>query len=212
MRATALLELGAITADYVEAWSHLESSLALYRSAGDHWGTAQACYVLGESLANMPGYDARAQTLLAESLQLSQFLGDRRSTIGVLKNMGSFAILRGQHEKGEALLRESLASARALSDDVETLRCMHVLGHGIMLCGKYSEACSLAEEELQCSLKLGHRPMLAQAFALSATVHQASGRYVQACDHALVAIQLAEEVKELKLVSYQQPTRPGLRM
>ena len=79
---------------------------------------------------------------------------------------------------------------------------MHILAHGIMLCGKYGEAYALAEEELLCSRELGHRPMLAQAFALSATVHQASGRYMQACDHALVGIQLAEEVKDPRLVSY----------
>ena len=79
---------------------------------------------------------------------------------------------------------------------------MHVLGHGIMLCGKYDEAYALAEEELLRARELGHRPMLAQAFALSATAHQASGRYVQACDHAHVGIQLAEEVKDPRLVSY----------
>ena len=202
MRAAALLELGATTADYAEAWSYLESSMGLYRSAGDPWGKAQACFVLGESLSNMPGCDSRGQALLAESYQLFQSLGDRRSTIGVLKNMGFFAILRGEHQKGESLLRESHALARALPDDVETLRCMHILAHGLVLCGKYGEAYALAEDELLCSRELGHRPMLAQAFALSATVHQASGRYAQACDHALAGIQLAEEVKDPRLVSY----------
>ena len=202
MRAAALLELGATTADYAESWSYLESSMALYRSAGDQWGKAQACFVLGESLSNMPGCDGRGQALLAESYQLFQALGDRRGTIGVLKNMGFFAILRGQHQKGEALLRESLALARALPDAIETVRCMHVLAQGVMLCGKYGEAYALAEEELVCSHELGHKPMLAQAFTLSATAHQASGRYVQACEYALAGIQLAEELKDPRLVSY----------
>jgi predicted ATPase/DNA-binding SARP family transcriptional activator len=202
LRAAAVLQLGELTPNYTEAWGHLEFSMALSQSVGDLWGTARACFLLGERLSNTPGFDARAQALLAESLQLFQALDDRRSTIGVLKNMGFVAMLRGQHERGESLLRQSLALARALPDNIEIIQCMHVLGHGIMFCGKYAEACAIAEEELLRCQELGYRPMLVHALGLSGMAHQASGNYTQACDHVLLGIQLAEEVEDPRLSSY----------
>ncbi len=201
-RAALMLELGELSVDYAQGQQLFEHGLALAKSVGDPWRTAQASCLLGHRLANAPGSDKQGQELLEESLRLYQELGDRRRTLGVLKIIGFSAVLRGDHIRGELLLRESLAIAQEMPGDIETLECMHLLAHGLVICGKYTEACSIADEGMLRCQVLGHRPWLARAHGLTTNAELGIGRYDSAYQQGLLALQAAEDIGDPVLASF----------
>ena len=185
-QAATVLNWENSPADFAEAQKHFEHGLALAKSIGDRWRTAQALLLLGNRLANAPGSDAIGQELFEESLRLYQELGDRRSTLGVLKIIGFSAVLRGQLARGESILRQSLAIAREMPGAIETLESMHALAHGLVICGKYTEACEIAGEGMLLCQALGHRPWLARALSLTTNIQLALGRYDSAYEQGLL--------------------------
>ena len=201
-QAATVLNLGEISVDYAEGKRQFEHGLALAKSIGDPWRTAQACCLLGNRLANAPGSDAIGQELLEESLRLYQELGDRRSTLGVLKIIGFSAVLRGQLARGESILRQSLAIAREMPGAIETLESMHALAHGLVICGKYTEACEIAGEGMLLCQALGHRPWLARALSLTTNIQLALGWYDSAYEQGLRGLEAAEEIGDPALASF----------
>jgi len=93
--------------DREEARQLLEQSLALYRSSGDRWGTANVLERLGAVAAGVSNY-GEAKRLNEESLALRRALGDYRGVTKSLAGCSGVALAVGRLEEAERLARECI--------------------------------------------------------------------------------------------------------
>jgi DNA-binding SARP family transcriptional activator/predicted ATPase len=115
---------------FAVARQNYETSLALYRAAGDRWGAANVLSNLCLSLRRQGAFeDARRCGL--ESLELRQASGDRR---GVASSQNNLALVYNA-------LGEYTAAAMALKESIEICR---VIGHPIGEANALTTLCQLA--------------------------------------------------------------------
>ena len=105
------LFLGAVAygkGDFSGALRHFESSLALYREAGDHWGMAGVLGNLGEVCSALENSE-QALVYLREGLVMARQVGDPSMLAHTMNTLGGALCQAGAFSEAEQLLRESLA-------------------------------------------------------------------------------------------------------
>jgi len=114
-RATAemrLAELCWAQGAYRQAMESGERALAAHRSLGHTDGIATSLLILGRVASDTE--DPRAEALYRESLQLFRELGDLRSVVRCLANLGLVSMHRGDLDSAAALQEEAFELAQKL--------------------------------------------------------------------------------------------------
>jgi tetratricopeptide (TPR) repeat protein len=187
-------------ADYGQATALGESSLELYRAAGDRRGMATALNTLG-NVAREQGDFARAAALHQEGLALRRELGDKRGVAISLNNLGNVAQELGDYARAVALYEESLALKRELGDTWGIAGALNNLGLVAQELGDPARARALYEESLALKRELGDTWGVAGALHNLGGVAQDLGDYARAAALHAESLRLAQELGDRLLVA-----------
>jgi tetratricopeptide (TPR) repeat protein len=102
---------------YAEARQGYETSLALYREAGDEWGAANVLNNLCLSLRRQGAYE-EAMHCGQESLDIRRTIGDRRGIASSQNNLALVYTALGDQAAAEPALREAIAICREIGHPI----------------------------------------------------------------------------------------------
>jgi predicted ATPase/DNA-binding SARP family transcriptional activator/Tfp pilus assembly protein PilF len=153
VRANGLRGAGILArqqGDYVEAKSHHEESLTLFRQLGPDFNLqiARQLDALGEIEQYYGNYEL-AISLHEESMALQQEIGDKEGIAASLAHLGVIARERGRYDEAEKLLEQSLQLNRELGDRLRIGVDLNNLGFVATRQCQYERALSLHEEAVQ---------------------------------------------------------------
>jgi predicted ATPase len=131
-----------------------EEALAIHRTLGDAWGTADSLHWLGWAVA-MDGDWAQAQPLLDESRQRFQELGDEYQTLDAAHDLAWAYGELGDRERARALEEENLRRARELGNEQTETTILDLLASYAVDEGRAEDALSLATESLRLYQDIG---------------------------------------------------------
>jgi len=131
-----------------------EEALAIHRTLGDAWGTADSLHWLGWAVA-MDGDWARALPLLDESRQLFQELGDEYQTVDVTHDVAWAYGELGDRKRARRLEEENLRRVRELGSEQIEATILDLLASYAVDEGRADEALSLATESLRIYQEVG---------------------------------------------------------
>jgi DNA-binding CsgD family transcriptional regulator len=161
--------------DYPAAQSRYEESLAIFREAGESWGTAMALFSLGR-LAMHHGHDATARSRLEESLAMFRRAGDRWFVAQLLNSLGDVARAREEYPEAGRLYEESLGLFRASGSKGGVASLLHNLGHLAHRRGDVQRAVELFGESLALFRDLGDLRGVAECLVGAAGVAVSQGQ------------------------------------
>jgi tetratricopeptide (TPR) repeat protein len=144
-RARALSGAGMLAemqADYAQAVTLHEESLALMRELRDRRGIAQVLNNLG-NVAHIQGEYGRAATLHEEALSLFRELGDKEGIAISLHNLGLVAQRQGDYGRAAALHEESLLLSHELGARNLVADCLEGLAWVTVVNGQAGRAARL---------------------------------------------------------------------
>jgi tetratricopeptide (TPR) repeat protein len=196
-RAWASAVLGAVardSGDLNQLEKLNEQSLALYRSAGDLWGTAIA---LGDSalLALYSDDYNTARRRAEESLALRRRLGDAWGIGNTLVNLGKITRSQGELEASEAFLREAIAVHEEIDHrGLQSAGMLNVLSRTLCRRGKFAEACKEAEKALARQEDTGARTYSVTPRVNLGTIKLHQGHYEEARGQLLTGLDLSREL------------------
>ena len=180
-RAKALngaADLASGSGDLATARLRAEEGLALNRTLGRAWGTADSLVLLGIATMN-EGDFATAQQLLEESVRLFRELGDEHNGLEATRHLARACYAFGDRERARALSEDNLHRARALSDDQIAGRSLVALAGYALDEGRPQEALPMLKEAYRLHRDLGDLggiPMIVCNFAgLLASAGRADG-------------------------------------
>jgi non-specific serine/threonine protein kinase len=215
-RAKALGTAGSLAyrqADYQNARSLQEESLAIRRELGDRPGMATSLRNLGLIAHSQGDYDA-ARSLHQESLAIGRELGSRWVIAASLNDLGSIANWQEDYAVARLLYEESLAIRRALGDRLGVADSLRNLGSVTSEQGDHAAARSLYEESLAIRRELGDRPGIAASLRDLGSVAYLQGELgiARSLHEESLAIRhelgvhsgIAESLEQLGLVVYAQ--------
>jgi predicted ATPase len=131
-----------------------EEALAIHRTLGDAWGTADSLHWLGWAVA-MDGDWAQALPLLDESRQRFQELGDKYQTLDAAHDVAWAYGELGDRERARALEEENLRLARELHNEQTEAIILELLASYAVDEGRAEDALSLATESLRIFQDIG---------------------------------------------------------
>jgi DNA-binding SARP family transcriptional activator/predicted ATPase len=102
---------------FAEARQNYESSLALYRAAGDQWGAANVLSNLCLTLRRQGEFEAARRCGL-QSLELRRAIGDRRGIASAQNNLALIYTALGEHAAAAPALEESVAICRDIGHPI----------------------------------------------------------------------------------------------
>lgn len=141
--------LALLRADYTQAHTLQQQSLALFRVADDPLGQAAVLQSLGET-ESVQGNHQAAEAYLQEGLGLYRQLNNEAGVGRCLNLLGSLVVKSGDFAQAEPLLSESLKLARAHGSAEAVALALYDLGGVLRAQGKYAEA----EQHYRESLKI----------------------------------------------------------
>ncbi|MBW3634107.1 MAG: tetratricopeptide repeat protein [Chloroflexi bacterium] len=156
-RARALYGAGSLAeaqGDYEQAARLHEDALALYRTAGDQEGVADALASLGQMARDQGDYD-QAVRLLDEALATCRAAGDHRGAAYALIELGTVASYRGGGQLALALYAEGLEILRPLADSRGYAAALTNVATMTFVQGDPERAAPLYEEALNLWHDLG---------------------------------------------------------
>ena len=162
-RAEALNGAGVMArnqADFEQAQTWLEESLALQRELGDERGAADVLVNLGTVALDRGDYP-RSAALFEESLSLRRKLGDRWGIALALNNLGVVARARGDLAEAASLGEEGLGMFRALGDRAGVAMVLSNLGKVAEEGDAPAEAAEFYGESLALYRELGEKKSIA---------------------------------------------------
>jgi tetratricopeptide (TPR) repeat protein len=169
-RAKALngaADLANGSGDLATARLRAEEGLALNRTLGRAWGTADSLVLLGIATPNAGDF-AMGQQLLDESVQLFRELGDEHNTLEATRHLADAYELAGHREQARALSEDNLRRARSLSDgQIEARSLMALAGYALDE-GRLQDALPMLKEAFRLHRDLGDLyeiPMIVCRFA-----------------------------------------------
>ncbi|MDQ5852660.1 MAG: tetratricopeptide repeat protein, partial [Chloroflexota bacterium] len=168
--------LAYLQGDYARAAALHEQSLALYREAGDKWGTAFALNNLATQAQYQGDYE-RAASLFEESLALFREVGDNWGIAFALNNLGVNVASRGGYEQAAVLCEESLARYRHVGDRFWIAILLHNVGDLARIRGDYGRAAALLEESIAVFGEVGNKWGIANSLQILSVVEQQQGDY-----------------------------------
>jgi DNA-binding SARP family transcriptional activator/predicted ATPase len=184
--------LGTLDSENAKARRLYQRSLALYRSVGDRWETANVLDRLAW-VARYLGASDEARKRWQESLALRQALGDQQGIADSLGGLGSLALYQGRLDEGERLHRESTAMLQKMGNRAAAARGLAFLGTQLYWLGKLNESHSLLEESVALASELGLRSDLALWSTFLGNVKLFLGRYEGARAQGEMALALSRE-------------------
>jgi predicted ATPase/transcriptional regulator with XRE-family HTH domain len=158
-RAKALHGAGVLAyyqADYDEARSRLESSLAIYRAAADLRGAADALNSLGVVASYQSEYDQSAK-YHAAALPIRRQLNDQRGVAISLNNLALIAHYQEDYARAVELFQQSITLFEALGDVRVKSAVLSNLGRALTGQGEYSQARMCLRRSLSMVRELGNR-------------------------------------------------------
>jgi tetratricopeptide (TPR) repeat protein len=184
--ATAMaLEVG----DVSMAMRRGEEALAVHRTLGDPWGTANSVLLLGNVNAE-EGDFALAHQRFDESIGVFRELGDEHYTLLATRLLAWMCYELGDRERAQALHEDVVRSARALGNERMQATSLGALAEYALYDGRIEEALPMLKESTRIYSDLGERHEIgvnlcrfARAFAVQG--HGDTGAQVLARAEAL---------------------------
>jgi non-specific serine/threonine protein kinase len=158
-----LAQVALYEGDYTGWRAHLETSLALFRQAGDSWGTALALVSLGHAAVQLG--DPAADALLEESLALFRPLGDRWGLARVLHYLGELARSHTDDARAAAFYTECLVLYRELGHHNTAASVLHNLGYVFQHQGNARRAATCFAQGVRLHRQYGDQRNLAMCVA-----------------------------------------------
>jgi predicted ATPase/class 3 adenylate cyclase len=160
-------DLALGTGDVAASRRRAEEGLALNRTLGRTWGTADSLLLLGGALAN-EGDFAGARQHLEEGVHLFRELGDEHNTMEATRLLAWACGGLGDIDRATALLEENLRRARAVGDPhIEATALEQLAGYAIDQ-GLIEDAVPMVEEAFRLNRDLGDAfriPLVLSRFA-----------------------------------------------
>lgn len=199
-RGELALRLGGALWRFWYARGHLDegrrqlgAALSLPASQGRSAPRAKALSALG----GLAYWQSDFETALAsyeEALEIHRELGDRAAMVQTLMDVGSTRAVGGDPQSGSALVQESLEAARELGDRRGEAWALWGLGAMRMFGGDLDGSRAHSEESLRIFEEVGDDTWgLGNAYALLGGLAAQRGEPVQARQHVLRAIDLADQ-------------------
>ena len=165
---------------YAAAATEYRASLALFREAGDRWGTNLALCWLGNA-AGEQGHDRAARGHYEAALEEARQAGNRIGVARALLGLGDLAWHAGQYAQARRLLEESLAIRNEVGDRQATACVLMGLGRTCRDLGDLAAARAWLEQGLELTRELeggSPAPSRRSTSTCSATSRGASARTV----------------------------------
>jgi predicted ATPase len=131
-----------------------EEALAIHRTLGDAWCTADSLHWFGWAVA-MEGDWAQARQLLEESRQQFKEVGDEFQTLDVSADLAWAYGELGDRERARALVEENLRVARELHNEQAEAIILELLASYAVDEERAEDALSLAKESLRIYRDIG---------------------------------------------------------
>lgn len=146
----------------------------------------------------MQGYQAAAEPVVAEALELAERAGDLPATAFALDAQGLGAFFGGEHERAETLLGESLALYESLPDVRGDLHCAVRVHLGMLLCfdGRAREGQRYFDDVRGRCEQVGERWMLSYAVFGLGLVAVTEERYPDAIELARASLCLKRDFED----------------
>jgi DNA-binding SARP family transcriptional activator/predicted ATPase len=170
-----------------------ERSLALYRSLGDRWATANVLDDLSWVARYLSDYGTERE-LAEESLALRRSLGDARGISRALRALSSVAYLQGRLAKAEQLIRRSAAIPLQGGSRGEIADRLSGKGWILGMLGKFEEGERLLGESVALWEELGVSKMAAIIGIPLGFMRMHQGRYVEARALLRTGLRVAREI------------------
>lgn len=171
-----LANLDRVQNHLVEAKSHCEKSLELFRLGGDEEGAADALSQLG-AICQYLGEPESAEAYLDESVAMLRQLEATRGLSFALVLLGALKQLRGDLDGAETDYGESLELARKLGDANSIATSLVNLGEVYQLQGKVDQAAMQFRESLSIFHALGVRNAVAHCLEMLAGIQTEQARH-----------------------------------
>jgi tetratricopeptide (TPR) repeat protein len=178
-------EIGALD----DAARHLETALALFRSAGDERGIASSIDDLGK-LRWLKGEYEQALEALRDGLARRRRLGDRRSIALSLNNLGLVLEDSGEFKQALEAFDQALTIRREIGDLVGIVVTLNNLGTIAQDQRDFERALAFFEEAFEVASQIGDRNRTALLLTNMGECQYRSG-------HPNRAIELLREAEEL---------------
>ena len=146
--------LAVFRGDAATGRTRAEEALAIYRTLGDAWGTADSLEWLGWSVG-MEGNWARARPLLEESRRLFKKVGDEYRALDAAGDLAWAYGEIGDREQARALSEENLRLARELHNEQAEAIMLELLASFAVEEGRAEDALSMARESLRIYHDIG---------------------------------------------------------
>ena len=173
-----------------EGLDWLDRMLCLPGAQGQTLARARALNATA-TIAHERGDLASARARLAESLEISRSLGDKRGTALALNNLGWLAMMVGDAAEGEPISKEALALCKDLGDKRGMAVALNNLAWGRKLCSDFAEAASLFDRSNALRRQVGDHRGHAIGLTWLGGVWAIQGRYEEAMaamEEALVSL------------------------
>ena len=191
-RARALNEsagMAVISGDPAAGRLLAEEALALHRTLGDAWGTADSLWQLGYATAEQGDW-AQAQLLLQESVRLFQDVGDQHSTVWATRTLAWVYLELGDRGRARAVHEDNLRRARALGNQLLEATLLGALAMLAVDEGRVEDARPMLIENTRLLRRLDDRRDLVEnlcrvARALASAGRAGAAARLLACGEAL---------------------------
>jgi tetratricopeptide (TPR) repeat protein len=140
--------------DLKAARDTIEAAGALAREHASEAHIARALSRLSRIYADLGDLD-RGTIYLSEALTIATRLGDQTVLVGILRNLGNDAMLRGDLMTARQRWVESLDIAQQIGDTQGAARALGNLGWGAYLSGNYAEARTWLQQTIATAEVLG---------------------------------------------------------
>jgi predicted ATPase/class 3 adenylate cyclase len=167
--------LGLAAGDVATARLRAEEALALHRTLGDTWGSANSTFLLGYVCAEEGDWSS-ARQLFEESMREFGELGDEHYTMLVARNLAWIYYELGERDRGRALHEENLRRARALGNQRIEASTLQGLAWRAADEGRWQEALSMLGDSYRINRDLGDRGGMADDIYRLARTLLAAGK------------------------------------
>jgi class 3 adenylate cyclase/tetratricopeptide (TPR) repeat protein len=174
--------------DYPAASERLEQAVELGERTGDGCALAQALRFLGDIAINVHADVARAERLLARSLEEAERIDDPTAITRSLLFQGWVPWTRHAYDAAEPIWRRALALAREHGDRWAEVRALTSLSIDLVEMHRLDEAADLISEARDVAVAMGDRFSAAVATVQTGRIHEERGEYelaIPCLDHGV---------------------------
>ncbi len=178
---------------YVQAEEQLTRAYKAAMALGDHKGTLQTLYHLGDLIRKHGNY-VQAETFLKEGLTLAQQLGYTEQVSRFLGGLAVVIELQGNYTQAEVYYLQGLALARQLQAHEQVSHLLADLGVLAGQQGNYTQAETYLKEALALDSQIGLRERTSAILTALGWVTSEQGNYEQAEAYLKEGLILAQQV------------------